>query len=94
MTGASPFVSDNEDREMFVRTLGEACRQTGWRVYAWVLMGNHYHWVVRTPRANLVAGMRWFQNTFTRRINTRHKLWGRVFGGRYKAILVEAARSL
>jgi len=54
-------------------------------------MTNHYHWVLQTPEANLVAGMKWFQNTYTRRINTRHGLWGHVFGGRYKAILVEAS---
>jgi putative transposase len=36
-----------------------------------------------------VAGMKWFQNTFTRRINCRHQRWGHVFGGRYKAILVQ-----
>ena len=33
--------------------------------------------------------MGWLQNAFTRRINTRHRLWGHLFGGRYKAILVE-----
>ena len=53
-------------------------------------MGNHYHWVLQTPEANLVAGMKWFQNTYTRRFNTRHRSWGHVFGGRYKAILVQS----
>ncbi|MEM1159274.1 MAG: transposase, partial [Verrucomicrobiota bacterium] len=38
---------------------------------------------------NLVAGMKWLQNTYTRRFNAAHKLWGHVFGGRYKAILCE-----
>jgi hypothetical protein len=33
--------------------------------------------------------MVWLQNAFTRRINTRHRLWGHVFGDRYKSILVE-----
>jgi len=33
--------------------------------------------------------MRWFQNTYTRRFNTRHRLWGHPFGARYKAVLVE-----
>ena len=37
--------------------------------------------------------MQWFQNTFTRRVNTRHGLWGHLFGGRYKAILVEDQQS-
>jgi len=83
------IVQDDKDREMFIKTLGEACQRTGWSVYAWILMDNHYHLVIQTPGANLVAGMKWFQNTYTRRLNTRHKLWGHVFGGRYKAILVE-----
>jgi putative transposase len=53
-------------------------------------MSNHYHLVLRTPQANLVAGMRWLQNTYTRRFNVRNQLWGHVFGGRYKAVLVES----
>jgi hypothetical protein len=52
-------------------------------------MSNHYHLMVETPEANLVAGMRWLQNTYTRRHNCRHRLWGRLFGDRYKAILNE-----
>jgi len=52
-------------------------------------MDNHYHWVLEAPEANLVEGMTWFQNAFTRRINARNRLWGHLFGGRYKAILIE-----
>ncbi|MEM9281503.1 MAG: transposase [Verrucomicrobiota bacterium] len=84
-----PIVFDDEDRRLFVTTLGEACGMTGWRVFAWVLMDNHYHLVFRTPQANLVDGMKWFQNAYTRRLNSRHKLWGHLFGGRYRSILVE-----
>lgn len=80
---------DEGDRVMFLETLGEVCAKGRWRVYAWVLMNNHYHWVLETPEGNLVAGMKWFQNTYTRRLNSRHRLWGHVFGGRYKAVLVE-----
>jgi len=80
---------DEADRVLFYQTLGEACERTGWRVHAWVLMSNHYHLMVETPEANLVAGMRWLQNTYARRHNCRHRLWGRLFGDRYKAILSE-----
>ncbi|MGA7213264.1 MAG: hypothetical protein WBX20_03570 [Terrimicrobiaceae bacterium] len=52
-------------------------------------MSNHYHLLLETPQANRSRGMGWLQNAFTRRINTRHALWGHLFGGRYKAILVE-----
>ena len=80
---------DDDDRRAFLKTLGEACVMTGWRVHAWVLMANHYHLFLQTPEANLVAGMSWLQNTITRRFNVRHRAWGRVFGDRYKAVLVE-----
>jgi hypothetical protein len=62
---------------------------TGWRVHAWVLLSNHYHLFVETPEANLVAGMQWLQNAYTRRFNTRHRKTGRLFGDRYKSVLVE-----
>jgi len=82
---------DEEDRRFFLKTLGEACGMTGWRVHAWVLLRNHYHLLIETPEPNLVAGMQWLQNTYTRRFNVRHRLWGRLFGDRYKAVLVQGA---
>ena len=42
-----------------------------------------------TPAGNLVAGMKWFQGTYTARFNARHRLRGHLFAGRYKAVLVE-----
>jgi REP element-mobilizing transposase RayT len=80
---------DDRDRQWFLQTLGEACAKTGWRVHAWVLMSNHYHLMLETPEANLVEGMKWLQNTVTRRFNVKHGGWGRVFGDRYKAVIVE-----
>jgi len=80
---------EDTDRRFFWQTLGEACERTGWKVHAWVLMSNHYHLMLETPEPNLVAGMKWLQNSYTRRYNTRHKLWGRLFGDRYKAVLSE-----
>ncbi len=70
-------------------TLGETVGRTGWRVHAYVLMSNHYHLLVETPRPNLVRGMTWFQMTCTARYNARHHLSGHLFGGRYKALLVD-----
>lgn len=71
-------------------TLGEACVRTGFRIHAYVLMSNHYHFLLETPEPNLVAGMHWFQTTYTLRFNLRHGLCGHLFQGRYKAIPVEA----
>jgi putative transposase len=77
------------DCATFLETLGEACGRTGWKVHAYVLMGNHYHLLLETPEANLVAGMQWLQSTYTKRFNAGHREWGHLFRGRYKAIPVE-----
>jgi len=79
------------DRHDFLKTLAEACEKTGWQVHAYCLMRNHYHLVLETPNANLVAGMAWLQSTYTIRLNHRHKLIGHVLSGRYKAQLVEGS---
>ncbi|MCC6354671.1 MAG: transposase [Verrucomicrobiae bacterium] len=83
------FLCDG-DRDLFLATLGEACGRSGMRVLGYVLMANHYHLLVSTPEGNLVAAIRWMRNAYTRRFNARHGLWGHVFGGRYKAVLVDA----
>ena len=82
---------DDADRERFLETLGEVCTKTGWQVHALCLMGNHFHLVVETPQGNLVAGMKWFLGTYTARFNRRHKLFGHLFSGRYKALLVDGS---
>jgi len=85
---AAIFVDDH-DRRFFLQCLADVCEKTGWLVHAWVLMGNHYHLFIQTPEANLVEGMKWLQNTVTRRFNVRHREWGRLFGDRYKAVVVD-----
>src|SRR5215468_8175689 len=82
---------DDQDRLHFVKTLGEACAKTGWQVHALCLMPNHFHLVVETPQANLVAGMKWFLGTYTARFNRRHKLFGHLFSGRYKSLVVDGS---
>ncbi len=82
---------DDTDRELFLETLGEACEKTAWEVHAYCLMNNHFHLVLETPQANLVAGMKWFLGTYTSRYNRRHKEFGHLFSGRYKALIVECS---
>jgi len=82
---------DDVDRQEFLKTLAEACQKTGFQVHAYCLMRNHFHLVVETPSANLVAGMRWLLSSYTLRLNHRHKLSGHVFSGRYKALIVDGS---
>ena len=80
---------DDHDRRRFVETLAEACTKTGWQVHAYCLMPNHFHLVLETPQPNLVAGMKWFLGTYTSRFNRRHRLFGHLFSGRYKSLVVD-----
>ena len=84
-----PIFQDDFDRQRFLATLGESCAKTGWQVQAWCLMGNHFHLVVETPLPNLVAGMKWVLSTYTGRFNRRHKLFGHLFSGRCKSLVID-----
>lgn len=86
-----PIFHNESDRLLFLETFGEVCVKTDWQVHAFCLMLNHFHLVIETPRANLVAGMKWFLGTYTNRFNRRHKLFGHLFSGRYKALIVDGS---
>ncbi|MBK8598379.1 MAG: transposase [Holophagales bacterium] len=80
---------DDEDRREFVRLLGRSVELFGWKLHAWVLMGNHYHLFVGTPEATLSRGMRQLNGDYAGHFNRRHGRDGHVFQGRFKAILVQ-----
>ena len=80
---------DDRDRDAHESLVAEVVQRTGWEIYAWTLLDDHYHMVLGTPEANLVTGMKWFQNFWTKRFNARHERSGSVFGGRYKSVLVQ-----
>ena len=80
---------DNQDHRRFEETLVQAVERFNWVVFAYCLMGNHYHLLVETPDGNLGRGMQWLNGVYTQRFNRRHHRVGHVLQGRYKAILVE-----
>ena len=71
-------------------SLNPASRR-GWQVHAYCLMGNHFHLVIETPQANLVAGMQWLLSTYTARFNRRHRRFGHLFSGRYKSLVIDGS---
>ncbi len=81
---------DPADRQRFLETLEEAVGRFGLVVHGYCLLGNHYHLLLQTPRANLTDAVGWLQATYSIRFNRRHKRGGHLFQGRFKAHLVEA----
>lgn len=78
-----------EDRSLFLDTIGELAERFEIDLFSYVLMPNHYHLLLRTRRANLSRAMQWFAGTYTRRFNNRNGRSGHLFQGRFKSMLVE-----
>jgi REP element-mobilizing transposase RayT len=83
------IVLDDEDRQGWLDQLATTVEMYRWRLYAWVLMTNHYHLLLETPEPNLTRGMHRLNGPYAQRFNKRHGRVGHLFQGRYKAILVE-----
>ena len=84
-----PIFLDDEDRRTFLRLLEREVAQQGWLLYAYCLMGNHYHLMLETPEPGLGRGIGRLNGVYTQAFNRRHKLVGHLFQGRYKAIVVD-----
>jgi putative transposase len=80
---------DDKDRFVFMRHLAKVVEQYSWVLYAYCLMGNHYHLLVRTPKANLSRGMRQLNGVYAQYFNSRHDRVGHLFQGRFKGILIK-----
>jgi REP element-mobilizing transposase RayT len=85
---------DDADREIFLRVLANVVAHHRWRVYAYCLMGNHYHLLLETPEPNLSRGMRQLNGTYTQRFNRRHERVGHLLQGRFHAVIVDRERYL
>lgn len=74
---------------LFEECLFEACSEFGWKLHAYCIVRDGFHIALATPRANLVAGMHWFQSTFAKRLQPIAGMKGALFQGRYRALPVE-----
>ena len=84
-----PIAVDDEDRERFLAVLDQAFERFDAHAFAYCLMGNHYHLVIRTQQGNLSRLMRHINGVYTQTFNRRHQVAGHLFQGRFKAILVD-----
>ena len=80
---------NDRDRLLFLKTIGEMSERFEIDVFAYVLMGNHYHLLLKTNRANISKSMQWLGLTYTRRFNLRHFRSGHLFQGRFKSIIIQ-----
>lgn len=80
---------DDQDRGAHLDVISQAMDRFDARVWAYCLMGNHFHLVLQTAQPNLSRLMRHVNGVYTQAFNRRHGLVGHLFQGRFKAILVD-----
>ena len=81
---------DDRDRVRFLEALKESIERFKVEVHCYVLMSNHFHFLLRTREANLSRFMQRFNTAYTAYYNLRHRRRGHLYQGRFKAIVVEA----
>ena len=84
-----PIFQDDSDRNMLLAIVEQAMERFDAVVFAYCLMENHYHFVLRTHQPNLSRLMRHINGIYTQAYNRRHAQVGHLFQGRFKAVLVD-----
>jgi REP element-mobilizing transposase RayT len=82
-------VRDDADRRRLIEGLEHTVLRCGWELLGYVIMGNHLHLLLRTPRPNLAAGMQGFLSGYAIWAGRRHRRLGHLFQGRYRAEMIE-----
>jgi REP element-mobilizing transposase RayT len=86
--------ADDRDRETFLERLSNLLTETQTPCYAWALMSNHAHLLLRTGSVAIASLMRRLLTGYAVSFNRRHRRHGHLFQNRYKSILCEEDRYL
>lgn len=85
---------DNSDRRRFIVRLGDILSDSQTPCYAWALMPNHFHLLLKTGLTPIATIMRRLLTGYAVYFNRRHRRWGHLFQNRYKSILCQEANYL
>jgi putative transposase len=79
----------DRDRSIFLDKLTKSIGIYQVQVHAYVLMSNHFHLILESPKGNLSEFMRHFNISYTAAYNRRHHRVGHLYQGRFKSILID-----
>ena len=77
--------ADPEVARDFVELVRNVKKRDGWKIFAWVLMSNHYHLAIRSRAVPISQGFHYLQGTFSRRFNHGSGRTGALWQSRYHA---------
>ncbi len=82
-----PIFADDADRQFFISLLLKTKEECDFRIFAYCLMGNHFHIVVQVHETPLHRGMHRILTLYSRHFNVRQDRKGHLFQSRYTARL-------
>ena len=85
----SRIFREQEDYEDFLRRFGSLLLQTETKCYAWALIPNHFHLLLKTGNVPIATLMRRLLTGYAAGFNRRHQRSGHLFQNRYKSILCQ-----
>jgi REP element-mobilizing transposase RayT len=80
---------DDEDRTWFMNRLGSLAQGSGTTIYAYALMTNHVHILLKSGELGLATYMRRLLSGYAQYFNRRHHRAGHLFQNRYKSIICQ-----
>ena len=80
---------DDRDRQSLMSRLGKILQETDTLCFAWALLPNHFHLLLRTGSTPLSTVMRRLLTGHALYFNRRHRRSGHLFQNRYKSILCQ-----
>ena len=83
------IVRDDGDKKEFLRRMGELAQGMGTSIYAFALMTNHAHVLLKSGEQGLSTFMRRLLSGYAQYFNRRHRRVGHLFQNRYKSIICE-----
>lgn len=84
-----PLFKDDRDRENFLERLSVLLPETKTICYAWVLMPNHAHFLLRSGETGISQLMQRLLTGYAVYFNRRHTRHGQLFQNRYKSIICQ-----
>lgn len=85
----NPIFLNNKDRNDFINRLSMLVEEGAIEIYAWALMPNHFHLLLKTKNRPLSSSMRKILTGYVVNYNRRHKRYGHLFQNRYKSIVCQ-----
>ena len=92
--GRQIIFEENADMHYFKKMLADQAQEFGIEIYAWCLMENHVHLLLRAQLGRIAAFMRYIEIGYAKYFNKKYDRVGTLFQGRYTSVPVESDEQL